>query len=699
MWLSLLLLVACSSPVEERISRVGFTRVGAAPAWVLGPEGTYASDDGSGPLASLELPGGQAWGDLRQPDRVTLQGVMLSQRHTYTWTGALPADPVFDATVVGAGELTVRVNGEGGPVTQTTRLGETPTRWKVPLTELSGEATVTLTFTGPQGFVSGAVVRSAQVPPRRVVVIGMDTTRPDHFSGYGYPRPTTPKLDELAQSASVFRRAWAPAPRTRPSFRTATTGRWPLEAVGAVNIGAVFHGNGFATAGFTANPHLVPRFDFNDGFDTWRMDGTSTAEQQVDLGLAWLQSMQDRDAYLFLHVMDPHLRYQAPEPWASTWIEGEPTKAMPRWTRSRVYRAFRGGKLTEAQQEELEARYDGELAYTDDQLGRFLDGLDQLEGETLLVVHSDHGEEFWEHGAYEHNHSLYEELVRTVLMVRAPRQAGGTEHTEPVSLVDIAPTLFQLTGLEGPEELDGHTLAPMMVGETPSFTDRPLPVGLLRYESERWGVVVDDHKYILHTEDGRQELYDLAQDPGEQHDLAASAQLGPYQQALSEAHGMPVGPGWRIQVTLRQPEPVTLLLPEPCEDAGVFDPWRLQRVRENLVWGEERKSLLPEQVATVSLSDDKRTVTITPGEAGKGVLWVRFGSEVPLDGTLRLGAAETRVRPKVRLEQDSLRFSAGIVLDPPMHEADRIALLQQAQEEASDGDLELLRQLGYLGDE
>ena len=125
-------------------------------------------------------------------------------------------------------------------------------------------------------------------PVRRIVVIGLDTTRPDHFGFYGYDKPTTPKLDKVLASSTVFVNSWTPAPRTRPSFRSSTTGRKPLDAVGATNMSEVFSDLGFVTAGFVANIHLQPRFGFHRGFDQWLFDPESRADDQVDRALDFL---------------------------------------------------------------------------------------------------------------------------------------------------------------------------------------------------------------------------------------------------------------------------------------------------------------------------------------------------------------------------------------------------------------------------
>jgi hypothetical protein len=159
---------------------------------------------------------------------------------------------------------------------------------------------------------------------RRVLVIGIDTLRPDHMSVSGYHRSTTPGLDKWSSDAFRFERAWTSAPRTRPSFRAATTGRLPLEAVCAKNIGEVFSEHGFATAGIVSNVHLNPRFDFHKGFDMWQLDGSAKVNDQVSRAIEFFDDNVNRDVYMFLHVMDPHIFYRAPEPFGDMFTADLP---------------------------------------------------------------------------------------------------------------------------------------------------------------------------------------------------------------------------------------------------------------------------------------------------------------------------------------------------------------------------------------
>ncbi|MFN7146015.1 MAG: sulfatase, partial [Myxococcota bacterium] len=337
-----------------------------------------------------------------------------------------------------------------------------------------------------------------------MVVVGIDTLRPDALGVYGYTertgRSTSPELDAWADQAVLFENAWAPAPRTRPSFRTALTGRQPLAAAAAPTVAEAFAAEGFRTAGIVANVHLVPRFGFNDGFEHWHYENGARADVQIARALAWQEAHAGEDTFLFLHIMDPHTFYNAPDPWGSRFQQGKRPADVPEvFDRWNVYTLLARPGFGEAEKRWIRGAYDGEVAYTSEMLGRFFAALEEIPGKTLTAVHTDHGEEFFEHDGFEHNHSLYDELVRVALWVRPPGGRSGTPRVDaPVGLVDLAPTLLDLVGAS-PVATDGRSFAayvdPARADEraNPNATlrTRPLPTGQLMLGQKRWGVVKD----------------------------------------------------------------------------------------------------------------------------------------------------------------------------------------------------------------
>lgn len=571
---------------------------------------------------------------------------------------------------------------------------------------------------------SPQIVGEPEGTVRRVVVVGIDTLRPDHLGFHGYARDTSPKLDQwVKDEAVVFDRAWTSAPRTRPSFRAATTGRLPLEAVCSKNIGAVFDEAGFATAGIVSNIHLNARFDFHKGFDFWWLDGKAKVVDQVERAKDFLSDHAQRDSYLFLHIMDPHIFYIAPEPYGSRYTSTLPPlpdddplkdKIQRRYNRSNVYQWIASGKLSDLAKQHIEAQYDAEVRYTDDVLGDFLDWLETLPGETVVVLHSDHGEELFEHGGFEHNHTLYDDTTRALLVVRPPGGTGGDgplRSDHPATLQDIGPTVYELAGLTG-AETDGLSLVGAMRGARAD--DRPIPIAHLRYDVDQWGVVWNDRKYILTTGTGREELYDLKADPGETADLVGQVDTAPWVEKLGASHGVDVGPGWRVQIDLPPGTPFKIGLPQPARGAGVLDPEYVAKHRVNKVWGEVPPKLPDDVARAVQLTDDGRAVAGVAGPKGNGIVWVRFDAPAdPAGITIQVGEdAATVEAADAPVTVGKARFTVqpGIVLVPPPDEADRMLACTAERlgdadgedaevEEVSADDEAMLRSLGYIGDD
>ncbi len=581
--------------------------------------------------------------------------------------------------------------------------------WSVDLSTLAGKEVTLELRTEPRSTAvfdwvflgSPSVSGKPAGEVRRIIVIGLDTTRYDHVGVNGYGLPSTPELDAFAEQSYVFDKAWTPAPRTRPSFRSATTGRRPLQAVHATNISEVFQREGYATNAIVANPHLQPRFGFDIGFDTFQFDGRSNAEDQVDMALEWLGSHQDRDTYLFLHFMDPHMIYDAPGPWRNKFVTEEDPDLPKRIERSKVLAMMKQGTLNDVQKAQLEALHDGEMAYTSHELGRFFDGVDQLPGKTLILLHNDHGEEFWEHEGFEHNHTLFDETTRALMWVRPGKGLDkGVRLDAPSTLADIAPTLYDAAGIAQVPGTDGRSLLRPMLSE--DWSDRSIPIAHIQYSHERWGVVHTGHKYILHTGTGREELYDMTGDPAEKQNKAASTDLGPYRAALAASHSIDVGPGWRVRVDLKGAEEITLKLPEGVRSADVLDPEAIAEHRANIEWGETPR-VVSADVGHVQLADDHRSLRFLPGSHGKGTLYVRFEQEqtaqaaqlivgdAPRELIAVKGARSWKAGPH------SVRIEEGIVVVPPRTEAERMGLVSETQE-MGDEERERLCLLGYLTD-
>lgn len=552
-------------------------------------------------------------------------------------------------------------------------------------------------------FADPKIVGSGSLTgPSRIIVIGLDTLRRDHVGTHGGPASLTPGLDEIAAQSIVFDEAWTPAPRTRPSFRSASTGRWPLAAISAPTLGEIFSTNGWSTAGFVANVQLSPRLGFADGFDLWDYNNMSDGDKQVDRALDWLTEHRTEDAFVFLHMMDPHIFYEAPGSFKDSFTAPFDREGLAeRYNRWDILRRMKADRLSDNQKRWIKGRYMGEIAFMDQELLRLVKAIDELPGDTTIVFHNDHGEEFWEHQGFEHNHSLYNELVAAVLWVRPPHGWGGGPHRihHPVSLVDIAPTMVGAAGLDPDKvpDFDGLDLGPFLSPDQPEKVDslghqleeRPLPLGHMMFNKEQWGVVYRDQKYIVHTGSGDQELYDLKKDPQENNNLAADLDTTDIQGALTQAHNWPIVTGWRLAFG-KLPEVITLQFKRPVGRTFILDPEVLRERRANLEWGE-KPPYTADDVATVTVSEDRTEIVLTPGQKGSGVLFIE-GLTVEDRGMAKCSIGFSNLRPKSRSSMCSIRttLTIGPLLLQQDTESDHLNSSPETQT------VEALRSLGYL---
>ena len=397
---------------------------------------------------------------------------------------------------------------------------------------------------------------SAQPPPQpkieSVVLIGVDTLRADHLGLYGAKRPTSPALDQIAERARVFEHAYATAAWTLPSFASLLTGldpaehgagivlgqqadrEWDPERIGnkertkilpsGTTLSERLSAGGFKTFGVVQTPNLDPVYGFDRGFDiyeNYRFERRRRADAAVAIAFELIDRHQDQPFFLFLHLIDPHLDYDAP-----TRFAGQFTNDIDAGLELPVS-VDNVNQLREESPEQLsvktkfvEAAYDEEIAYTDRQIARFLDGLNErgLEDETLVILTSDHGEEFFEHGGFEHGHSMHQELLRVPFMVWGPGVTPGRE-SAPISIADAAPTILEAVGLEVPDAGFGQSLWPMIDKSEPGDMDRLIVAAGTLYGPELRMAMRWPYKLIQNPKTGKLALFNLEKDPGEKNDL------------------------------------------------------------------------------------------------------------------------------------------------------------------------------------
>ncbi|MBU0755514.1 MAG: sulfatase [Planctomycetes bacterium] len=362
--------------------------------------------------------------------------------------------------------------------------------------------------------------------PCNVILISLDTLRADHLGTYGYDRNTSPNLDILANQGIVFDRAIAQASSTTPSHRSLFHSK-PASAYKSdgLRLQEVLLKHGYRTAAFTGGGNISKRLGFGRGFELYCEDKGGLAIS-IPRARRWLEQLHGEPFFLFLHTYDIHLPYDPPPPHDTLFypgyqgsIKGEDTRDLLRRIRKLGEYKDTGGEvvLSESDRRRIIALYDGGIHYTDEKVGDFLTLLEELKlaRETLVVVFSDHGEEFWDHGLVSHAHTVFEELVHVPMIWRFPGEwRAGSRVSESVPLMDIAPTILDFLRIEKPDAFEGHSLLPLMKGEKeaprPTLSEQE---GLCAWTEFPWKLIIE------FSDSAAPLLFNLESDPEECHDL------------------------------------------------------------------------------------------------------------------------------------------------------------------------------------
>lgn len=390
------------------------------------------------------------------------------------------------------------------------------------------------------------------VEPPNVILISLDTLRADHLDPFGYARKTSPRIGALAEDGLVFEQVYSQSPKTAPSHMTILTGLFP-ESHGIQNLSesqenrrlsdsiptlaTVLNDEGYSTYGVTGGGHMVANLGFDQGFEAFVDQGGG--EQIFFNASDAIAEHGDNPYFLFVHTYQIHDPYTPPRNYREMWGDPEydgkiigdhaQLKEVSGEDWADWHRAYweRVDQDSPADIAQLESLYDAGIRYTDDLVGRFLDRLEergQLQN-TIVIVLSDHGEEFLEHGRFLHD-SMYQEVLHVPLVIHLPeslrneRTAQGIRRVgDTVRLVDVLPTILELVGSDIPGHVQGVSL--LEIFGNGDRVDRPVvshwpEFDRFAYRRENWKLVQDERN-------GGLELFDLNTDPNERLDRSAAA--------------------------------------------------------------------------------------------------------------------------------------------------------------------------------
>lgn len=405
--------------------------------------------------------------------------------------------------------------------------------------------------------VAPAVGCTRPAPPN-VLLIVIDTLRADHLGCYGYSRPTSPNLDALAARGVRFAQAHSTSSWTAPSVTSILTGLYPavhgVEKANSVlgdgvpTMAEAFRKAGYATAALSSNPVFVsPRVGLARGFDTFDvLQGPPVARDKAvdmiptdpsfqsfvevakanrvtDAALAWLDESQrgSRPWFLYVHYIDPHADYLPPPEFAARFGVKPGAKYSGADQRALLL-TFRPPESAD-DLATLVGLYDGEIAFTDEHVGRLLSAVETGWKNTLVVVTADHGEEFGDHGRLLHTMTLYEEQLHVPLIIAGAGLPSAHVVEAPVSLVGLWATVADLTRQAVPAATGRSFDAAARGGRAdaaPLFADLDTVSPGIPHIHRR--ALLEEPWKAIAPVDGTPLLFNLEGDAGEKHDLAAA---------------------------------------------------------------------------------------------------------------------------------------------------------------------------------
>jgi len=404
--------------------------------------------------------------------------------------------------------------------------------------------------------------------PKYILLITVDTLRSDAVSCYNPGSNLTPNIDDFARQGILFENAVSNSSWTLPAVASLMTGMPP-----AVHQATRHHARitgklptlagemkkaGYYTAAIGINPTLSKQtcisngfiyYDFYPKFSTGRSVGAKirkhlsryipdekvtnvTAEGLVidfgsfistdrltDLTIGWLSKNKDKSVFFWVHYFDPHVPYAPP----ARWLQGREKKLIPHigCNFDRPDDLLTGVFVpTQKEKEWIKELYLGEVRYVDHNLGRLFAALKQMGiyDQSLIVLTSDHGEEFWEHGAYYHGHSLHKEVVSIPLIIKLPGKSAANRIDAVVSLQNLMPTILDYCQIKGRrQKIYNQSLLPLLTGETGAtiFETQPVVSSAMRYGEEKEALYFDGLKYIRSEMSRKEELYNTMEDPQE----------------------------------------------------------------------------------------------------------------------------------------------------------------------------------------
>ncbi len=381
---------------------------------------------------------------------------------------------------------------------------------------------------------------------KNILIILIDTLRPDHLGCYGYKRDTSPNIDKIAEKGIVFTDFYTVCPWTNPTIASLFTGLYPQAVFPPAKhpqaikqrlpeeletLAEIFRREGYRTFALVDHPSISKQLDYHRGFEEYielffkrgwhQWLGTKSSNVLKDFS-ALLDKSRDNHFFIYLHLIYPHQPYSPPPPFNKLFGKGYQN-------------------LTPEEKQGVINLYDGEIKYTDQLVGDIFHVLKvrKLLGNTYIIITSDHGEGFWEHGLWEHGNSLFNELLKVPLIIYPPggRTAQPARIQELTSFISLFPTIMDFVNIKKYPNADGESLLKYLSGTKPKIekniiygeSPHSFYINAVSCQTDQYKLIYQPRRPIINLSRTKKDilsnkfiqLFDIRADPEEKNNLGS----------------------------------------------------------------------------------------------------------------------------------------------------------------------------------
>jgi arylsulfatase A-like enzyme len=342
-----------------------------------------------------------------------------------------------------------------------------------------------------------------------VLLIVTDALRADHLGCYGYNRPTSPNIDKFAEQSLLFEKAMSNAPWTKPSIASIFTSLYPHEHKAfnwpddlddaCITLAEIFQNQNYTTFSIQANEIITKNYNFNQGFQSYEEMLKEKGEKITAKFADWLKKNKNKTFFCYLHYMEPHLPYNAPEEFNLIFEPIALHSSITGKATAYELRILNEMGLSSEDKQHLINLYDAEIRYFDSNFKTIFENLKKLGifDRTLIILTADHGEEFWDHNGFEHGHTLYNELLHVPLIMKYSSHLPSKRLSFYVQLVDLFPTILSLSKIQNNFHLRGQNLIPNVLNDAP--LNNEIFLEALSFGAEKKAIIKDGWKLIENT--------------------------------------------------------------------------------------------------------------------------------------------------------------------------------------------------------